>query len=105
VSFEYNKAELTPDSLAILDKVALSLRDWPEVKVEIGGHTDSRGSETYNQKLSEKRAAAVLDYLGSKGVDAMRMTSKGYGESKPIADNAAEEGRAKNRRVELTQVD
>jgi OOP family OmpA-OmpF porin len=105
VNFEYDKAALTPGSLAILDKVVPSLHDWPEVRVEIGGHTDSRGSDAYNQKLSESRAASVRDYLVSKGIDASRMTTKGYGESKPIVPNTSDDGRAKNRRVELTRLD
>jgi OOP family OmpA-OmpF porin len=105
VNFEYDSATLTPGSLAVLDTVAASLKDWPEVRVEIGGHTDSRGSDAYNEKLSEKRAASVLEYLASKGIDAARMAAKGYGESKPIADNATDEGRAKNRRVELSRLD
>ncbi len=105
VNFEYDRADLTPGSSEILDKVAASLRDWPEVRVEIGGHTDSRGSESYNERLSESRARAVQDYLTSKGVDASRMSAKGYGESKPVSENDTDEGRARNRRVELTRAD
>jgi outer membrane protein OmpA-like peptidoglycan-associated protein len=105
VNFDHDSATLTPGSLAILDGVAASLRDWPEVRVEIGGHTDSSGPDAYNQKLSEQRAASVRDYLASKGIDASRMTTKGYGESKPITDNATDKGRATNRRVELTRLD
>jgi OmpA-OmpF porin, OOP family len=105
VNFETNKAVLTPDSLGVLDRVAASLHDWPDVRVEIGGHTDSQGSASYNLKLSEKRAQAVKDYLVGKGIDASRMTVKGYGMKKPIADNKTKEGRAKNRRVELDRLD
>ncbi len=105
VNFETNKAVLVPESLAVLDRVAASLADWPEVRVEIGGHTDSQGAAGYNLGLSEKRAQAVKDYLASKGIDAARMTSKGYGETKPIADNNTADGRARNRRVQLTQID
>jgi OmpA-OmpF porin, OOP family len=105
VNFETNKAVLTPDSLTVLDRVAASLRDWPEIRVEIGGHTDSQASNAYNLKLSDSRAKAVRDYLMSKGIDGSRMTAKGYGESKPIADNNTKEGRAQNRRVELTRLD
>jgi outer membrane protein OmpA-like peptidoglycan-associated protein len=105
VNFETNKAVLTPDSLAVLDRVAASLHDWPEIRVEIGGHTDSQASNAYNLKLSDSRAKAVRDYLVSKGIDGSRMTAKGYGESKPIADNNTKEGRAQNRRVELKRLD
>jgi len=105
VNFEVDKAELTPDSLAVLDKVAASLRDWPEVKVEIGGHTDASGSAAHNLDLSQRRAESVKAYLVSKGIDPSRLTAKGYGKTKPIADNKTKEGKAKNRRVELTKLD
>jgi outer membrane protein OmpA-like peptidoglycan-associated protein len=105
VNFATNSDVLTPDSSETLDKVAASLKDWPDVKVEIGGHTDSRASTAYNHNLSHKRAVAVKNYLVSKGVDASRLEVKGYGESKPIADNKTEAGMAKNRRVELTKQD
>lgn len=105
VNFETNSAKLTRDSHAVLDRVARSLIDSPEVKVEVGGHTDSVGSESHNRALSSARAASVRDYLVGKGVEASRLVSKGYGESKPVADNATAAGRAKNRRVELTRID
>jgi outer membrane protein OmpA-like peptidoglycan-associated protein len=105
VNFETNSADLTADSHAILDKVATSLVEWPDVRVEVGGHTDSSGSSAYNAKLSQSRAESVMNYLAGKGVAASRMTAKGYGEDSPIADNATREGRAKNRRVELTKAD
>lgn len=104
VNFAYDKAELTTESHAVLDQVAASLRDWPEVRVEIGGHTDSRGSDAYNQRLSQARAEAVRAYLQSKGVADSRMNARGYGEGKPIASNETEAGRAQNRRVELTRI-
>ena len=105
VNFRFDSAELTNESSAILDDVAASLKDWPEVRVEVGGHTDSMGEDAYNQSLSERRAGAVRDYLISKGIAADRLTARGYGESQPISDNATAEGRAKNRRVELTKLD
>jgi outer membrane protein OmpA-like peptidoglycan-associated protein len=71
------------------------------VNIEVAGHTDSRGSDAYNIKLSQRRAEAVRDYLISKGIAADRLSAKGYGESQPVADNATDEGRFKNRRVEL----
>jgi OOP family OmpA-OmpF porin len=105
VNFETNKAVLTSDSLGVLDRVAASLKDWPDVRVEVGGHTDSQGPAAHNQKLSEMRAKAVKDYLVGKGIDPGRMTVKGYGMKNPIADNKTKEGRAKNRRVDLIRLD
>ena len=104
VNFESDKAILTAESLTILDGVAASLREWPDVRVEIGGHCDSTNTEKHNQKLSEARANTVFQYLLAKGVAANRMTAVGYGELKPIADNKTKEGRAINRRVELTKL-
>jgi len=85
--------------------VAESLIDWPEIRVEVGGHTDSQGDAGYNQKLSEGRARAVRDYLIRRGVAADRLVARGYGENRPIADNATEMGREMNRRVELTAIE
>jgi outer membrane protein OmpA-like peptidoglycan-associated protein len=103
VYFETGKSVLKPESQAVLDRVAESLKGNPEVKVEIGGHTDNTGSRATNVRLSAARANAVRDYLTSKGVDAGRMTAKGYGPDKPVADNKTVAGRAANRRVELTK--
>jgi outer membrane protein OmpA-like peptidoglycan-associated protein len=105
VNFDSDKATLLPESLALLDKVATGLKDWPEIRVEIAGHCDSTNTDAHNQKLSDARAAAVYQYLLAKGIAANRMIAKGYGESKPIADNKTKEGRAENRRVELTKLD
>ena len=85
--------------------MALSLKQWPEIRVEVAGHTDSVGNDGYNLKLSSQRADSVRAYLEGKGVAASRMTAKGYGEKNPIADNATEGGRDKNRRVELKRLD
>ena len=104
VTFENDSAQLKPESAATLDSVAASLLAWPEVRVEVEGHTDSTGSDAYNQKLSQKRAESVRDYLVAKGVDASRLSAKGYGEAEPIADNKSEDGRARNRRVELKKL-
>ena len=101
VNFEFDRARLTVNAKTILDNVAEELVAYPEIKVELGGHTDAKGSDEYNQVLSDKRAAAVLAYLKRKGVAAERMTSVGYGESQPVADNETDEGRELNRRVEL----
>jgi len=101
VNFEFDKANLTLNAKAILDDVASALQAAPEIQFEIGGHTDSKGSDSYNQKLSEQRASSVMDYLGAHGIDAARMSAVGYGETQPVADNDTEEGRELNRRVEL----
>jgi outer membrane protein OmpA-like peptidoglycan-associated protein len=104
VNFEFNKSSLLDVSKTVLDQVAESLKDRPDVKVEIAGHCDSKGSDAYNLKLSDRRAAAVREYLISKGVPASQLTSRGYGESQPIASNDTDEGRAQNRRVELRRM-
>jgi len=105
VNFEFNKATLTVNAKALLDPVADALLARPDVKVEVDGHTDGRGSVPYNLKLSDRRAASVKQYLVGRGVDAARMSSKGYGKSMPIADNNTDEGRELNRRVELKITD
>jgi OOP family OmpA-OmpF porin len=101
VNFDNDMATLRPDALATLDRAAESLKARADVKVEVAGHTDSRNSDAYNMSLSLDRANAVRDYLIGKGIAADRLTAKGYGESQPVADNATEEGRFQNRRVEL----
>jgi outer membrane protein OmpA-like peptidoglycan-associated protein len=101
VNFDFDKSKLTPNAATILDNVASELKAYPSIQVEIGGHTDSLGSDAYNQRLSEARASSVKTYLTDAGVDGSRMTTAGYGEAQPVADNETEEGRALNRRVEL----
>lgn len=103
VNFDYDKATLRQEDHDIIDKNAADLKTWGDVNVEVAGHTDSRGSDKYNMNLSQQRAAAVRTYLISKGISADRLTAKGYGESQPVADNNTDEGRFKNRRVELIQ--
>ena len=104
VSFESDRAVLVDASRAVLDRVAISLKDWPDVRVEVAGHTDSTNTAAHNQKLSEQRAEAVRAYLIGQGVAADQLTAKGYGESSPIADNATPAGRKVNRRVELQKL-
>jgi len=101
VNFITDSADLTPESKDILDKVAESLKDWPEVDVEVSGYTDSVAGPEYNEGLSQHRAETVRDYLVNKGVASSRLSAKGYGERHPIATNKTAEGRARNRRVEL----
>ena len=103
VNFQTGKAVLLPASQGILDQVAHSLIDNPDVNVEVGGHTDALGSEAANLRLSQARADAVREYLIGKGVDAGRITAMGYGEGTPVADNATAAGRGTNRRVELNR--
>ena len=105
VNFEFNKATLTPESSRTLDEVAESMSIWDTITVEIAGHTDSVGADDYNQRLSQARAETVLNYLAGKGIGRDRMSAVGYGETKPVADNATDAGRAKNRRVELNRTD
>lgn len=105
VNFEFDSARLTVNAKTLLDPVADALIARPDIKVEIDGHTDGKGSVPYNQKLSERRAASVVQYLSSRGIDAGRMTAKGFGKSMPVADNATDEGRELNRRVELKITD
>lgn len=105
VNFEFNKATLTINAKSLLDKVADALIARPDIKVEIDGHTDGKGTDAYNQPLSESRAKSVAVYLATKGVDKDRMTAKGFGKTMPIADNSTDEGREQNRRVELKVVE
>jgi len=104
VGFTSNRSTLLPESEKVLDNVAEILLANPDVNVEIGGHTDSQGSDAYNMKLSDARANVVRNYLIKKGVPATRLTARGYGETAPVADNATPEGRALNRRVELKRI-
>ncbi|CAN0461220.1 unnamed protein product [Phaeothamnion confervicola] len=100
VNFDTDSAKLKAESTTVLDQ-AVELLSQQAVAVRIEGHADSRGSDDYNQSLSEKRAKSVMDYLVSKGVDAARLSSAGYGESKPVVDNDSAANMAKNRRVDL----
>jgi len=101
VNFDFNKATLTDNAKTILNDVDSELVAHPDIKVELAGHTDGRGSESYNLKLSQRRAESVRSYLIEHGVDGDRMTAVGYGKTQPIASNDTDEGRALNRRTEL----
>jgi OOP family OmpA-OmpF porin len=101
VEFEFDKAVLTPTSQVVLDAAADGLRACPNVPVRIEGHTDSLGSEEYNQGLGQRRADAVRNYLVKGGVVGGKITARSYGETRPIATNDTDEGRALNQRVEL----
>ncbi|MGV6818430.1 MAG: OmpA family protein [Thiotrichales bacterium] len=101
VSFDFDSAQLKPGFFPTLDKLAKIIRDYENTTVRIVGHTDSVGSAEYNQRLSEKRAQAVADYLSQQGVSYSRIRTEGRGESEPRADNSTEAGRQLNRRVEV----
>jgi len=104
VNFESGSAALTPDSYSVLDKVVLSLQAYPEVRVEIRGHTDSQGPASFNMKLSQKRAESVRQYLINSGIDPARLVASGVGEDEPVASNSTPEGRAQNRRIEFRRL-
>jgi len=108
VNFDFDKSTLRPDAVAILNEAIEILKRYPDLRVEVAGHTDAIGTDAYNQGLSERRARAVYDYLTGNGIDASRLVGpNGYGESRPIAPNTNPdgsdnpEGRAQNRRTEL----
>jgi outer membrane protein OmpA-like peptidoglycan-associated protein len=105
VNFQSGKAILTPSSYDALDKVYSSLREWPEVKLEIQGHTDNVGKPDANLKLSQQRANTVMKYFLEKGVPNDRLKAVGYGMERPIEDNSTPAGREANRRVELKRFD
>jgi OOP family OmpA-OmpF porin len=103
VNFDFDKATLQPGADAVLDEVVRLMRDNPDLQVEIEGHTDNIGSRDYNLDLSQRRAETVRGYLVRHGIAAERMTSRGYGFDRPVTSNETEEGRARNRRVELVR--
>lgn len=100
IQFEFSSSRISADSHGVLDELADAITKHPEIKkLRIEGHTDNQGDAPHNLKLSKKRAAAVLKYLVEKGVDRFRLDAEGFGQTKPIAKNETEEGRAQNRRV------
>ena len=104
VQFETGKADITPDSEASLNSVLASLKDHPDWKIRVEGFTDNVGPQDANEKLSADRAEAVANWLADHGIDRTRLSSKGYGEARPLASNKSDTGRAKNRRVELVRL-
>lgn len=101
IFFDYGKSTLRPESNAELDRLVKLMKEVPNLKIEISGHTDNTGSATVNETLSQQRAEAVVTFLTNKGVSASRMTSKGYGASRPVATNNTDDGRQMNRRTEF----
>jgi outer membrane protein OmpA-like peptidoglycan-associated protein len=101
ILFGFDQADLSTEAKSNLDQLVKVLNEYPDTDIELQGHTDSRGSEAYNQTLSERRAGAVSSYLASRGINNTRLSTKGFGETMPKYDNDSEEGRAQNRRVEF----
>jgi outer membrane protein OmpA-like peptidoglycan-associated protein len=104
VTFGFDSSKLNPDFNPVLDKLAQTLSEYNKTVIQVAGHTDSTGSHAYNMKLSEDRAASVKTYLTGRGVPSNRLVTVGAGPDHPIASNDTEEGRAQNRRVEITIV-
>jgi outer membrane protein OmpA-like peptidoglycan-associated protein len=102
VLFDINSATLKPGAYQEINRVAQVLVQYPQTNIQIAGHTDSSGSEAYNQELSERRAMSVKNALTNQGVDPARMRTLGFGEGMPVADNSTEAGRQLNRRVVVT---
>jgi outer membrane protein OmpA-like peptidoglycan-associated protein len=102
VTFQTDSSDLKPEFFDVLNSVALVAKEFDKTVVQVVGHTDSTGSDSYNQTLSERRAATVTSYLNNQGVSSQRTLAFGRGESQPVADNSTSQGRAVNRRVELT---
>ena len=104
ITFGYDSAVIQPQFRRTLDDVASTLASYEKTYVDVYGHTDSDGSATYNQGLSERRAKSVADYLASHGIASARLATQGFGKTQPIADNSTPEGKAANRRVEIKVV-
>jgi outer membrane protein OmpA-like peptidoglycan-associated protein len=104
ITFATDSSDLSPGFFDVLNSVGKVLIKFNQTVVEVAGHTDSTGSDAYNQSLSERRAASVAQYLQGQGVDMQRMITVGLGETRPVADNSTPEGRQANRRVEITMV-
>ncbi len=104
VTFATNSSDLSPAFFNVLNSVAKVMKEFNQTVVEVAGHTDSTGSDSYNQSLSERRAASVSTYLSGQGVNSERLITVGMGEQRPVADNSTDAGRQANRRVEITMV-
>ena len=103
VNFDTDKTSILPSSQPQIDQVLQLLKDDPALRLSVNGHTDNRGDAAHNQALSEGRARAVVSALTGQGIEAARLTAQGFGDTQPVADNSSDEGRARNRRVELVK--
>jgi len=101
INFDSGKSTIKKESFPVVEQIIEMMNQAPEIKISVEGHTDSEGKNESNLKLSEARAKAVVEAIVNAGIDKSRLSSTGYGEEKPIADNSTTEGKAKNRRVEL----
>jgi len=104
ITFDFDRADLKSEFRPVLDNLATTLNEYNQTRIEVTGHTDSKGTDAYNMTLSQNRANAVAGYLGGRGVASSRMVVTGAGETRPVASNDTESGRAQNRRVEITLV-
>src|ERR1051326_7795855 len=104
INFDIDKATIKPESMGTLNMIVQVMKDNPDIKFEVDGHTDNSGTAPHNMALSQQRADAVKDQLTSMGIDASRLSSKGFGDTKPIGDNNSLEGKANNRRVEFVKM-
>ena len=103
INFDFNRADIRPDSQPLINEVVKLLKGNPGLSLTVEGHTDNVGAPDYNRRLSEARARSVVAALTAQGVEARRLKPAGFGQEKPIADNGTDEGRARNRRVELVK--
>lgn len=105
INFDFDKADIKPESQPIIEQIVKLLKNNPSLNLTVEGHTDNIGTPGYNRQLSEARAKSVLGALTAQGIEAQRLKAAGYGQDKPIADNSTDDGRAKNRRVELVKME
>ena len=104
ITFGVNSADISSDFYEVLDSVTIVVNEYDKTLIEVMGHTDNTGSEQHNQQLSDRRARSVTDYLASREINSVRLEAYGYGEGYPVANNDTDQGRAKNRRVEIALV-
>jgi outer membrane protein OmpA-like peptidoglycan-associated protein len=104
ILFDVNKSTIKGESMGTINEIVVMMKEHADLNFRVEGHTDGDGDESYNQKLSEERAAAVKNLLIQSGIDASRLDSKGYGESTPVDNNSTPEGKANNRRVEFIKI-